>query len=82
MPNFDLGIDASPFQDLVVTPYVKMLHFSVGTPGNIIDLFLNNKSVVFQVVFSARNEGCSKNPRIQAWPNQKDYSGIIIGKNL
>jgi len=43
------------------------------------DLFLNKKSVVFQVVFDTRNGGCSKNPRIQAWPNQKDHSGIIIG---
>ena len=43
------------------------------------DLFLNKKPVVFQVLFGARNGGCSKNPRIQAWPNQKDHSGTIVG---
>ena len=36
MPNFDLGVDASLFQDFVVTPYVKMLHLPVDTPGNIV----------------------------------------------
>ena len=47
--------------------------------GKLLDLFLNKKTVVFQVVFGARNGGCSKNPRIRAWPNQKDHSGVIIG---
>jgi len=47
--------------------------------SEVLDLFLNKKTVVFQAVFGARNGGCSKNPRIRAWPNQKDRSGVIIG---